>query len=135
MFSDRTVVGLYDRRGFQLRVNIWYMNSFQTILYGRVRVDNDATHVSCTARMRTFVIVFMAIWFGLTLLLGGGAALYAVASMRAGDMSTENFVAVFTLVLMLAFAVGLVHVGRSWSSDDERALLAFLEETIDATPV
>lgn len=134
-FSDRSVVGLYDRRGFQLRLNIGYRNSFQTILYGSLRAEGSSTRIACTARMGTFVIAFMAVWFSLLFLFGGGAALYTIARIGAGDTSTENLAGVFMLALMFAFGFGLVYLGRSWASDEEPKLLAFLEEAIDATPV
>jgi hypothetical protein len=135
IFSDLSIVGLYDRRGFQLRVNIWYRNSFQTILYGTMRAEGVATHITCTARMGTFVLVFLGVWLAGLFLIGGAVALTAIDHMRDGDVSAQNMGGLAVFVLMLAFMLGLVYVGRSWAGDEETKLLAFLEEAIDATPV
>lgn len=135
VFSDRAIVGVYDRRGFQLRVNNWYRNSFQTILYGSMRANGSATRLVCTARMGTFVIAFMAVWFTGVFLIGGAVALTALARMLDGDMHTQNLGGVAVFALMLAFGVGLIYVCRSLARNEEPKLLAFLEETIDATPV
>jgi hypothetical protein len=134
-FSDRSIVGLYDRRGFQLRVNNWYRNSFQTILYGTMRASGPTTHIKCTARMGTFVLAFLGVWFTGIFLIGGAIAHSAVLRMLAGDLSEQNLPGLGMFILMLAFGVGLVYVSRSWARDEEPTLLAFLEETIDATPV
>jgi hypothetical protein len=135
VFSDRSIVGLYDRRGFQLRVNIGYRNSFQTILYGTVRAQGSATRVTCTARMATFVLVFVSVWLAGLFLIGGAAALTAIDRMRDDGASVQNMGGAAVFVLMLAFMLGLVYLGRSWAGDEETKLLAFLGETIDATPV
>lgn len=135
IFSDRSIVGLYDRRGFQLRVNIWYRNSFQTILYGTMRAEGSATRITCTARMGTFVLAFLAVWLAGVFLIGGAVALTAAARMLDGDMQAQNMGGVAIFVLMLAFGVGLIYACRYMARDEEPKLIAFLEDTIDATPI
>lgn len=135
MFSDRSVVGLYDRRGFQLRMNISYRNSFQTVLYGSMRASGMTTRITCTARVGTFVAAFMAIWFAAVLLMGGGVAVSVVAKIVAGAPLVQNLPGIAIFALMLLFGVGLVYSGRLWARDDEQKLIAFLEDTIDVTPL
>ena len=135
ILSDREIVGLYDRRGFQLRVNIWYRNSFQTILYGSMRANGSATRLVCTARMGTFAIVFMGVWFGFLFLIGGAEALNTLARMLDGDTQAQNMGGLAVFVLMLAFGIGLIYVCRRMARDEEPKLIAFLEDTIDATQV
>lgn len=135
IFSDRAVVGLYDRRGFQIRLNISYRNSFQTILYGTMHPHGAVTRITCSTRMGTFVLAFLAVWLVLTVLIGGAVAVTSLLRMLDGDLSGQNTLGLGTFLLILAFGIALLYVSRSWASDEEPRLLAFLEDTIDATPV
>lgn len=134
-FSDREIVGLYDRRGFRLRVNIRYRNSFQTILYGSMHTHGSETRLVCTARMGTSVLIFLAVWFGLLFLIGGAEALTTLARMLDGDVQTQSSRGLAVSALMLAFGFGLIYVSRRVARDEEPKLIAFLEDTIDTTPI
>ena len=76
--SDRIVgsIGSPSASGHsvRLRKRIWYRNSFQTFLRGRLEAHDGGTRFRGRAGVHTFVFGFMAIWFGALLLsLGFGS--------------------------------------------------------------
>jgi hypothetical protein len=133
LFSDRKIVGFYHRGGFALRVNIWYGNSFQTILYGVMRSEGTQTRIECNARMRLFVTAFMAVWFLGVCLLGGSIAVVCLGRVLAGEPMEQNLPGILIPLFMLAFGVGLVYFGRGLARKEEAELVAFFEDTIDAS--
>jgi hypothetical protein len=132
LFSDRPVVGYFDSSGFQLRVNIWYGNSFQTVLSGSMRWRDGQTEIACRAGLRWMVIVFMAVWFaGVT----SFAILFGetlVARILSGDHSLENSIGLLIPPGMMLFGVLLVWFGRTLAGTEEQTLIDFLRDTIDA---
>ena len=132
LFSGRPVVGYFDASGFQLRVNIWYGNSFQTILSGSMRWRDGQTEIGCRAGIRWTVVVLMAIWFagvtGFTVLFGETL----IPRILNGDHSLENSIGLLIPPGMLVFGVSLVWFGRTLATTEERTLIDFLGDRIDA---
>ena len=131
-FSDKPFRGTVDRQSFRIRPNIRYRNSFQTHLYGSLHAEGGQTRVRCTARMHTFVVFFMAIWFGLTISVGGPIILYGVGAVLTGQLTgVPSFTSVIP-PMMLLFGVALVLFCRWVARDEEAELIRFMEETIEA---
>ncbi len=135
MFSDRAVVGYYDRRGFQLRMKKRYHDPFQIILYGRMRWNGEQTEVGCAGGFKRLVILQFV-----CLLLGAmGLAYYAVFvafssifEILTSHIMFERIAQVVLMLVVLSTGIGSVQFVKTFASDDERQLIEFLEETIDA---
>ncbi len=136
VFSDREIVGYYDRDGFQLRTRSRFRNSFQTIMYGTFSDKGDHTEIACLAGPRRFVIAFMAIWILGVASIGSLIALSSTNGLLQGE---EGFVSGLLGILipvgLLVFGVGLFWGGRVLARGEEERLLQFLDETIEAEVV
>lgn len=131
-FSDKPFRGKVDERSFRIRKNIGYRNSFQTHLYGTLHVEGGQTRVKCTARMRTFVMVFMTVWFGLLFGISGPWFFEGASAALAGRLADVPPLLLAIPATMLVFGIALVFFGRWLARNEEAELLSFLEETIDA---
>jgi hypothetical protein len=136
MFSDREIVGYYDRDGFQLRTGGRFRNSFQTIMYGTFTDRVDHTEVACLAGPRRFVIAFMAIWLLGVITIGSMVTLTSFGQLLQGDVGfVDGITGVLLPVALLVFGVGLFWGGRVLARGEEEKLLQFLDETIEAEVV
>lgn len=126
-FGDKRVVGFVGEGSFALRVRISYRNSFQTNLRGRMINEAGGTRIRCSAGVHPAVMAFMAVWFSFV-------ALFTTVSVGA---AIDGQGTLFNLIPfgMLFFGIALVAAGRRFAHDELPALIAFLEETIEATPV
>jgi hypothetical protein len=127
LFGSKPVVGRVDKRTFRLRRRIKYRNSFQTFLFGTMVADGRATRLNCRVGTHPIVAVLMAAW----LLAVGGLLIGALASASAGAGEIATlFLAV--PAAMIAFGVGLVWLGRWLARNEQRDLVAFLKDTVEA---
>ena len=138
-FGSREVVGHVSERSIRLRKRIGYKNSFQTILIGRLERHEAGTIFRGKARMATFLRCFMTVWFGGLVLIGGilsvaavGQVLGFAAPAMQGNLPLPLVPVIF--ILMLAFGVGLVRFGRWLARDEERFLVQFLADALEASP-
>lgn len=129
---DQPVKGSVGKNSFRIRTSINYRNSFQTMLYGRMRAEGEQTRLECAARMSSFVIAFMIFWFGFLASFGVGPYLRAMISDN--PMPEFDMLMVAMPSIMLVFGVALVWFGRWLARNEEAQLVKFLEETVDAQP-
>jgi hypothetical protein len=125
-FGSRPVVGRVSEGSVRLRKRIGYRNSFQTILTGSLEGCGGATLFHGRPGMSPLVTGFMAVWLGLTLLIGG----VFVAALIAGRVGLLGTV---IPPLMLAFGAGLVWFGRWLARGEEAFLVAFVAQVIGAS--
>ena len=136
VFSDREIVGYYDRDGFQLRTGGRFRNSFQTIMYGTFTDRGDHTEIACLAGPRRFVIAFMAIWLLGVITIGSMVTLSSFGQLLQGEVGfVDGLTGVLLPVALLVFGVGLFWGGRVLARGEEETLLQFLDETIEAEVV
>jgi len=128
-FGGKSVIGHANTGGASLRKRIWYRNSFQTVLDARFRQEGTTTIVEGRTGMGILTRVFMLIWCGAVLLIGGGVTLSALSASEggAGTIGAGLFP-----VGMVAFAVALVTFGRWLARDEAAFLLSFLRGRLDA---
>jgi hypothetical protein len=129
IFSDSgTILCSFSGDRFRLRQKKWYNNSFEPLFYGRLTPNPGGTEVTGDFRMRLFVKVFMAVWFGmLTLFL----VEFVIKSIQQRD-SAPSFLALLSVPLMAAFGVGLVAVGKRLGKSQQEAMIQFLDETFSS---
>ena len=136
VFSDREIVGYYDRDGFQLRTRSRFRNSFQTIMYGTFTDKGDHTEIACLAGPRRIVIAFMLIWILGVITIGSMVTLSSFGQLLQGDVGfLDGLTGVLLPVALLVFGVGLFWGGRVLARGEEETLLQFLDETIEAEVV
>lgn len=121
-------MGRIGRDSFRLHARIWYRNSFQTFLTGRLFDEGSSTRIQCRAGMHPVVIAFMTIWFSF---LGLMQLAIISSPLRPGEQLIWSLA---PFALMVAFGTSLIAVGRWLARNELRGLVAFLEETIDASP-
>ena len=126
-FGEKVVVGSIGASSFSLRIRLTYRNSFQTVLSGRVMEDQGATRIRCHSGMHGFVIALLTMWFGGVLM-----ALFALAPFVL-HLDSLDLAAPLIPVGMGLLGIGLVWFGRYLARDELGTLVAFLEETLDAS--
>jgi len=123
-FGKKPVVGHASRSRLWLVQRRGYRNSFQTVLTATLSDDGGGTRLSCRTGLSTFVIVFMCVWFGLTLIITIPMTNIAIQNDDAWSLL---FNAGF-----LAFGAVLVSLGRWLARGEHEFLVSFLEDVIDA---
>src|SRR4051812_21410120 len=85
LFGSRPVVGRVTESSLRLRKRIGYRNSFQSFLTATMRPEAGGTLISGDVAMHPFVRVFMFVWFGGVVLIGGTMFLATVGSLLFGS--------------------------------------------------
>jgi hypothetical protein len=132
IFGGKPAIGRVDESSFRIRKRLGatFHNSFQTYLTGRLESDGSGTRVQCRFGMHPFVRGFMALWFAMLL------AFTAAGIMMGAHGSARGFplVGIIGPAIMAVFGVGLVFFGRFFARNEQRFLLDFLAQTIEARP-
>jgi hypothetical protein len=100
--AERPFEGTIDGSTFRIQRAIRYRNSFLPRLHGRIEPMPDGrARVVVAFQLHPAVAVFMAVWFGFLIMIGGGALAYP--SSGSGDSAPR-----WILLGMLAFGVVLI---------------------------
>jgi len=127
-----TVVGSVGDASFRLRKQIYYRNSFQYSLFGRLNDDNGQTRLHCRMGLHPVVCAFLVVWFG-GVLAACAAISIRMASVLAGGSLPENmWPGVMIPFLMLAGGVALVMAGKYLARDERAFLIDFLRRSVEA---
>jgi len=134
LFGSRPVVGRVDSSSFRLRKRIAYRNSFQTFLTATMRSEGAGTVIQGEFAMHAFTRVFMPIWFGGVLLIGGTGFVISLVAMFTHSSEQHQGSWPFLLIPpgMLLFGFLLIRFGRYIARDEARFLTEFLRHTLDA---
>ena len=116
--KHRPYEGVVSANGFRISRVIDYRNSFLPMIDGRVSPDAHGTVVDVSLSLHPFTSVFMAVWLGLTGVLG----IVFLVGVLLGHGSGEP---VFSLVPlgMCAFGYLLMHGGFAFEVGPVRKLL------------
>ncbi|HEY4942815.1 MAG TPA: hypothetical protein VII56_15405 [Rhizomicrobium sp.] len=134
LITDSGVVGKIEGDSFRLHKKIYYRNSFQRHLYGRLSdTTSKGTCIHCEVReMNLKPILILA---GIIVLLSVAGALWGILSHRAQlhDVPLAAILAPFGVIPLLA-GIGFlaVFIGRSAARNEQQFLLDFLKRTLDA---
>jgi hypothetical protein len=134
LFGSRPVVGRVTGSSLRLRKRIGYRNSFQIFLTATMQPEAGGTLISGGFAMHPFVRVFMLIWFGGVILMGGSIFVATVRGTFSvtGGHRQNIWLGLVLPPAMLAFGAGLLRVGRFLDRDEARFLTDFLVETLNA---
>ena len=132
----RTVVGSVDEHGAVLRKQTGYRNDFGSILKVKFVRAEGGTRLACRYGMRLFATIFLIVWAGGLLFVGGLSLLSGLLTLAArGTGAGGNaWAAVVTPIVLGVFGTSLVGVGRSFARADEKYLMSFLSQVTHAGP-
>jgi hypothetical protein len=135
LFGSKPVVGRVTDSTLRLRKRIWYRNSFQTYLTATMRPEGSGTRICGEFAMHGFARAFMAVWFGLVLLIGGGSFIFALISGLRDTSQLQSALSVFLFgAPMLVFGTLLVWFGRYLARDEARFMTEFLRNLVAPNP-
>jgi hypothetical protein len=134
LFGSRAVIGRVTDTSLRLRKRIRYRNSFQSHLTATLRPEAGGTVISGEVAMHPFVRVFMFIWFGGVILIGGTMFVAAIGTIFFGSGSQHQNAWMGAVIppVMLVFGFGLLRFGRYLARDETRFLTDFLIQTLKA---
>jgi hypothetical protein len=113
-WGETSAVGKVSESQVRLQRVIPMMNnSFKPFFFGRFEVRDGVTVLTGRFSMTVFVKIFMTVWFGMLLLIGGGILVSGVKAQG----STPPFV-LFQPLLMVGGGVLLVAFGKWLSRND-----------------
>jgi hypothetical protein len=130
--GGRLVVGRVEPPELHLRVeDPRYGNAFQPVFAGRIEPGPDGTTITGTFRMRRFVQVYMAVWFGMGTLM----AVLTVLTMATGGAPAASGDERATLAGLGALLIAgflATHLGQWLARAEPSDMLTFLRSTIEA---
>ncbi len=127
-WDGSTVIGSVGETSFRLRKRIFYRNSFQASLSGKLIDDSGQTRLHCRVGLHPFVTVFLTIWIGIVLV----GCIWMIASLVSGAIPANRWPQAAIPFLMLAGGVALLKVGQFLSRDEADFLVDFLRKTLNA---
>lgn len=134
--GKKPVVGTVGEDNAVLRKRIKGRNSFQTLLKVKMSGRTDGTALSCKGGMSLAVAIFITLWLGVVLVIGGAVFLATVASLTgAGESEIPPAIGLFVPPTLLVFGVLLLTIGRKMAKAEEAFLLAFVTQTLQARPL
>lgn len=126
--SKSGVVGKIGDTKIRLHKSISGQNSFQTYLFAQLTDDGGRTRLHCRLGLLPSVVAFIVFWFGFVLFIG------LRNSVTANAFGEKSVVEGWWVApgILASFGAALVLVGRYLARDEEKFLIDFLRQTIDA---
>jgi hypothetical protein len=122
-FGNQAVVGRVGSETFSIRMRNGYRNSFRQVLRGRmIDAPGGGTQIDCSVGMSRWVMIFMCMWFGGLILIGGTLVTTTADGLRTLPV----------LLGMFAFGVALVALGRFLARNEKDDLVQFVCFTLVA---
>ena len=134
--GNQPVIGKVSGTQLRARKRISYRNSFQTSLKAELAEQGGHTRIHCRFGMHPLVTVFMVVWLGGVLTIGGGisASLLPDLARQGFSAPSDTWLGVAIPAGMAVFGVALVWLGRLIARNERRFLLEFLRDTLSAVP-
>ena len=131
------MIGRIAGTKLRARKRILYGNSFQTRLSADMAEQVGQTYVRCRFSMHPLVTAFLAVWFGGVVLIGGTASVVSLLALTSARprVPTGTWLGILVPIAMLVFGFGLVRSGQYLARHERRFLIAFVRDTLEATPL
>jgi hypothetical protein len=127
-WDGSTVIGSVNENSFRLRKRIFYRNSFQASLSGKLIDDNGQTRVHGRVGLHPFVTAFLSVWIGIVLI----GCMWMIESLVSGAIPANRWPQAAIPFLMLVGGVAILKVGQFLSRDEADFLIDFVRRTLDA---
>jgi len=84
--------------------------------------------------MSRFVLVFMSVWFGGVVLIGGSIFIKSLVAILHGRNLSElpSLMGTIIPLIMVAFGIGLLNFGWYLARDERSKMIEFLTQNLDA---
>jgi hypothetical protein len=132
--SGHRVIGEVGGDNIRLRKRIYYRNSFQPTLRGRLSDTPDGgTRIRCEFAELPMLPVLIAVAVLIVLIAGMTVSLLAKSGVQLHNVPTAAIVApLLSLPFFAALGFGVVYIGRRFARDEPRFLVDFLAKTLEA---
>ncbi len=126
------LLGRVDGLRFRLTTRIPLVrNSFDSILEGKILATPGGSKLLATFRMRKFVLVFTAVWFGFAMLIAISESISVLTAPKTWSPGPPPIL--FPLSFPV-FGILILAVGRLLGTWQERRLLAQLDAVFGVGP-
>jgi hypothetical protein len=130
--ATSTIICKFSRNNFRLRQKRSYGNSFGPYFYGKLQQTETGTEISGEFRIHPFVVAFMALWFGLLILIGGMMVFTSLTQLVTGHYDHAKngnpLVGIFGPLIMVIFGIAFVKFGKWLGRSEETKMASFLQE-------
>ena len=132
--SGHRVIGEVAGDAIRLRKRIYYRNSFQPTLRGRLSDTPDGgTRVACEFAELPMLPILIAVGVIIVLIAGMTVSLVAKSGVQLHDVPLAAIIAPSaSLPFFVALGFGTVYIGRRVARDEPRFLVDFLRNTLEA---
>ena len=134
LIGTRPATGWISDTSIRLRKRIWYGNSFQTYLFGKLEDYEGGTVIRCRFGMHPFVIAFMSFWFAGAAIGGGVILLGTLVQLikYREPFSLPMLLGIVVPFALLAGGAALLRFGRYLARDERQFLKDFVCAAINA---
>jgi hypothetical protein len=136
-FSSKQVAGRVSKRSISIRKRIYYRNSFQAVLRASLKPSPSGTEIISTVSLHPFVKIFMFIWFGGLIMIGGIIFVIALSSYFK-ENSLKDIGSIMWILIppgMAIFGIALLKFGKYLARDESKVLKRFLIDLLDAEEI
>jgi hypothetical protein len=124
----KEAVGHVTADALRLRARIFYRNSFQTFLFGKLVAEGRRTRLVVRTGMHPLAALFMALWLAA---VGAFAFVGLSAAVEPADAAEAGLLFLVPLA-MFGFGIALVGIGRWIARNERQRLIDFLARTVEA---
>jgi hypothetical protein len=128
------VIGTVSDRTFRLQKRRFGRNDFSPQFHGEFQAEPGGSRIEGHFDISSWVKVFMRLWLGGVVLLGGPIFVLTLIDVLKGShyMNSDTWVGLAVPPAMLAWGFLLPRIGRFFGRGEERFLLEFMEHTLAA---
>jgi len=119
---------------YLLKTKANYINSFSRIFYGKLIKKEHGTIIQGGFSVHIFVKIFMVIWFGGIISLGGFMFLVCFSNIFLGTSYGEgnSVLGLILLSIMIIFGTLRVKSGTLFGKNEEKYVLEFIKKTLNS---
>jgi hypothetical protein len=127
-FSSKQVVGRISKDAISIRKRIRYRNSFQTVLRASLKPSGNGTKLLANIGLHPFVKIFIFIWFGALILIGGLIVIISLSSLTKNTSADIGTIMGILIPLGMAmFGIALLKFGKYLARDESRFFNSILD--------
>ncbi len=124
--GSKPILGKVRDSGFRLRKRRYYKNDLAPFFYGRFVPEGSSTRIEGEFKMHPVARVFVIVWFSFLACLFVIASIPFVKGRQDADVGT-----LLASIGLAAFGIVLIKFGRWLARGEGRAIVAFLESTLE----